>query len=314
MEDANNVQDNAEGGDYDNIRLPLGRAVEQYLYNLPILASVRLRCQSRKEVNEAVAAGLITVERVEGALDHLEWITKAGSAKSTNRLDDIIKLTEFGKEQAEAVKRKDRRDRTVWRWVHFCPGEGSCRRECGGIGECLPTCAEEKKAILSMHHCSLRVTTNVKLSDLLTDNPVNIKIQGSHAPVTTPVAGALLTSRLALSRETRDQITVARRANRQTARGVKRVMLAKLNGAQRDVLQPALENVHYQAKEYSLQRYLERDDCRLSDGSGPWTVVKGLVAGILKEKGHVLYYQEANITLPEGDPDRYYVLVTSDDI
>ena len=54
---------------------------------------------------------------------------------------------------------------------------------------------------------------------------------------------------------------------------------------------------------------LERDDRRLSDGFGPWTVVESLVAGILKEKGHILYYQEADITLPEGNLGRYYVLV-----
>src|SRR5207248_9731928 len=52
--------------------------------------------QSRKEVNEAVAR-LITVERVAVAHDHPEWINKAGSAKSTNLLDDIVKLTSLGK-------------------------------------------------------------------------------------------------------------------------------------------------------------------------------------------------------------------------
>ena len=30
-----------------SVRVPRGRAVEQYLYNLPLLSSVRLRCQSR---------------------------------------------------------------------------------------------------------------------------------------------------------------------------------------------------------------------------------------------------------------------------
>ena len=219
---------------------------------------------------------------MSGAFDHLEWTTKGGSAKSTNRLDDVIKLTESGKRQAEEVRDGEgRRNRTVWRWVHFCPGDGQCRREYGGIGQCLPTCAErDKKSSLSMHRCSLRVVTTIKLTDLLTDNPVNIEIQGSHIPATAQIANAPITSRIALSRETR-----------QTARGVKRVMLAKVNGAQRDVLLPALENVHYNVKEKNIRRYLQRDDHRLADDSGPWTVVRSLLSGILKEKNHVLSLQ-----------------------
>jgi len=93
MEDANDVHNdvhNDVGNDDNTVRLPLGRPVERYLYNLPILASARLRCQSRKEVNEAVAAGLITVERVPEAFDHLEWTTKGGTVKSTKWIEDLF--------------------------------------------------------------------------------------------------------------------------------------------------------------------------------------------------------------------------------
>src|SRR5215208_4531184 len=46
---------------------------------------------------------IITVDRVEGAVDYIEWKTNKGGKKSTNRIDDIIHLTPMGEEY---VKKK----------------------------------------------------------------------------------------------------------------------------------------------------------------------------------------------------------------
>src|SRR5262249_13308114 len=122
-----------------SVNAPLGRAVERWIYSLPVVSVVKLNCQSRKKLNEAVKEELISFERVPNAFDHLEWTTSRG-VKSTNRLDDIISLTDKGRKQAEAVLTGNGRNRKVWWWVHFCPGYGNCRRKCGGLGQCSPTC------------------------------------------------------------------------------------------------------------------------------------------------------------------------------
>jgi len=58
-----------------------------------------------------VKAGIISVECVEGAIDFIEWKTKVGQTKSTNRIDDIIKLTKKGKELVEQIKAKITKDK-----------------------------------------------------------------------------------------------------------------------------------------------------------------------------------------------------------
>ncbi|CAG8820073.1 21718_t:CDS:2, partial [Cetraspora pellucida] len=95
------------------IRLPFGRAVEQYLYSLLISHSIRYKVQSKKRVNDAVKQGLITVECVED------------QCKSTNRLDDVLQLTKNGKHRVQQIRANE---------------ESGCQRSCGGIGKCVETC------------------------------------------------------------------------------------------------------------------------------------------------------------------------------
>ncbi|CAG8604850.1 6760_t:CDS:2 [Funneliformis caledonium] len=45
-----------------------------------------------------IKAGIITIERVQGAVDYLEWTIKLVTKKSTNRIDDIVVLTSNGNE------------------------------------------------------------------------------------------------------------------------------------------------------------------------------------------------------------------------
>ncbi|CAG8795171.1 18116_t:CDS:1, partial [Cetraspora pellucida] len=94
-----------------------------------------LKKQSRLYVNENIKTGLITLKRTEGAIDYLSWKTVLGQNKSTNRLDDILELTEKGCERVTKIKQNVALDLTVWRWVLFCDDNNNCQRSCGGIGE-----------------------------------------------------------------------------------------------------------------------------------------------------------------------------------
>ncbi|KAF0427253.1 gephyrin: PROVISIONAL [Gigaspora margarita] len=90
-------------GNNGDILLLFGRAIEHYLNSLPISYNIRYKVQSRKWVNEAVKQGLVVVERVEGSIDYLGWKTKKGQNKSTNHLDDILRLTENEKCRVQQI-------------------------------------------------------------------------------------------------------------------------------------------------------------------------------------------------------------------
>lgn len=88
----------------NSVNIPFGRVAEYYLKNHPLLKNTRLKYQSRKKTPDLIKKGIISVKRVEGAVDFIEWKTKTGQTKSTNRIDDIIELTEKGKELVEQIK------------------------------------------------------------------------------------------------------------------------------------------------------------------------------------------------------------------
>src|ERR1043165_9871050 len=81
-----------------SVNVPFGRAAKWYLASVPILENCRLKNQSRQVTSTLVKAEILTVERVHGAADYLEWTTKSGIRKSTNRIDDILVLTSKGSE------------------------------------------------------------------------------------------------------------------------------------------------------------------------------------------------------------------------
>ena len=59
---------------------------------------IHLKNQSRQVTPKLVKAGILTIERVQGAVDYLAWKTKKGTVKSTNRIDDILVLTSLGRD------------------------------------------------------------------------------------------------------------------------------------------------------------------------------------------------------------------------
>ncbi|RIA91845.1 hypothetical protein C1645_821471, partial [Glomus cerebriforme] len=72
---------------------------------------VPLDATTRRETAGLIKADIINVSRVEGAIDFIEWNTKKGDTKSTNRIDDIIKLTSKGEEYVKQIETKEKKDK-----------------------------------------------------------------------------------------------------------------------------------------------------------------------------------------------------------
>jgi hypothetical protein len=202
--------------DDDTVNVPFGRVAEWYISNHPLLKNIRLKCQSRKNTSDLVNKNIITIDRVEGAVDYIEWNTKKGSTKSTNRIDDVIKLTSEGDEYVRQIEIGEKKDKSCWYWVMYCSGEGrSCQHECGGIGNCKEDCTNYSlsnniKSYHDMHRCKVRVISEVKLSWIKKDKPLRIKIIGTHLPVNTLASHTPNhVTRLNLSRQTRDNIIMS---------------------------------------------------------------------------------------------------------
>ena len=298
------------------VRLPFGRAVEEYLYSLPVSNGVRYKKKNRMRLNDAVKQGLIYLERVEGAIDYIAWETAHGQRKSTNRLDDILRLTESGRRRVEQIKAGNQKDIKVWKWLWFCPGEQRCLRRCGGIGACIERCdhhVARHKNPFDMHNCSVQIITEVMLSDVSSELPVRMTIKGSHVP-SNVAQEAAQPSRLNLSREARDLAIMSRRADRNTTKEVKMKLLAPHNGASENELKQLYTNQHSVCDDVKLRQLLERDNYRTRQQAGAWTILHELVTGQLKERGFVLHYQQPEDNAPKDHSDHYYQLTVSDDL
>ena len=123
------------------VNVAFGRAADWYINNVPMLKVCRLKHQSRQKTPKLIKEGLIKVKRVQDAVDFLEWETKQGNTKSTNRIDDAIILTAQGQVLLQEIRLELKKDRSCWYWVMYCSGDGDkCQRVCGGIGGCLENC------------------------------------------------------------------------------------------------------------------------------------------------------------------------------
>ena len=121
-------------------------------------------------------------------------------------------------------------------------------------------------------------------------------------------------SRINLDLSTRDMVLKEHRADHHAAKGIKAKMLAPLNGASEETIKEALNNQQKVCSNDKLRKLIIRDDRRLRDNIGPWTILHNMVENILKPKGwFVLHYQIANQNEPENSPARYYQLTVSDE-
>ena len=241
----NQIKYNSDG----SVNVPFGRAAEWYLTNVPILKNCRLKNQSRQATSSLVKSGILTVERVQGAIDYLEWKTKTGVKKSTNRIDDILKLTPEGQELVSQINEQTKKDRQCWYWTMYCSGDGNnCQRVCGGIGSCLEDCENYSlpnnlKNGNDMHLCKVRVISECRLSWMSSAFPLRITIQGCHKPLSHQINSSnIKISRINLKYSVRDMVAASRRADHRTAKGIKAKLLAPFNGAPDEVLRKALNN------------------------------------------------------------------------
>ena len=109
-------------------------------------------------------------------------------------------------------------------------------------------------------------------------------------------------------------ILKSRRADHQTAKEIKIKMLSPLNGASEEKIKEALSNQQKLCSDNKLRKLILRDNNRLKDNIGPWTILHNLVEKILKPKGFVLYYQIANPHEHDNSPAKYYQLTVSDEL
>ena len=153
----------------NSVNVPFGRVAEWYLSNHPLLKDRRLKCQSRLYTSGLVKEGIVNLERVEGAIDYMEWTTKTGKTKSTNRIDDVLTLISEGYELLEQINAKEKKDRLCWSWIMYCAGEGNmCQRTCGEIGKCKENCENFQfsnglKNYQDMHLCKVRIKSEVHI-------------------------------------------------------------------------------------------------------------------------------------------------------
>ncbi|GBC42759.1 hypothetical protein GLOIN_2v1777145 [Rhizophagus irregularis DAOM 181602=DAOM 197198] len=304
----------------NSVNVPFGRTAEYYLKNHPLLKNIRLKSQSQKKTPELVKEGIITIERVEGAVDFIEWRTKTGQTKSTNRIDDIVKLTEKGEELVKQIEAGVKKDKLCWSWVMYCAEDGnSCQYECGGIGKCIEGCQNEAlpnnlKNYNDMHLCKVRIISEVYLSKIDRPCPLKIKVLNSHLPSNVLTTHTPQINRLSLTRQVRDNIIINRRADHKTTKNIKAKMLASYNGANEEDLREALRNQKELCEDKKLYRFLVRDDRQTKENAGPLTILHYLVNEILKPKGNVLYYQQPNLSSSETSSERFYQLTLSNQL
>lgn len=281
--------------DDETVKVPFGRVAEWYISKHPMLKNIRLKCQSRKKTPGLIKQNIITVGRVDGAVDYIEWKTNKGETKSTNRIDDIIHLTSIGEEYVKEIEAGKKKDKLCWYWVMFCAGDGNnCQRECAGIGSCKDHCANRDlpnniKNHHDMHLCKVRIISESKLSWLKTSKPLRIKIIGSHLPANALNAHTSNNvSKLNLTREIRDKIILSRRTDYKIAKEIKMKLLAPYNGANEETLKEALNEQREICNDIKLRGFIKRDDRRLKENSESWTILHYLVTEILKLK--VIYF------------------------
>jgi hypothetical protein len=140
----NNYRENVIYNTDGTVNVPFGRTVEWYINNVPMLKVCRLKHQSRQRTSQLIKEGFIEVKRTTDAIDFLEWKTKKGDVKSTNRIDDIIILTPEGEELLKEIQLGLTKDKKCLYWVLYYSGDGnSCQRMCDSIGECSINCSKQ---------------------------------------------------------------------------------------------------------------------------------------------------------------------------
>ncbi|CAG8737285.1 21789_t:CDS:2 [Gigaspora margarita] len=110
--------------------------------------------------------------------------------------------------------------------------QSGCQRSCGGFGDCIKECNHYSDQYnfnnpFDMHKCSIRILTEVILSEIDTEFP-NI------------IRETTVLSRINLNREAQDLAIKSHRADKHTTKEIKMKLLAPYNNA----LQNELEHLY----------------------------------------------------------------------
>ncbi|CAG8509324.1 15204_t:CDS:1 [Cetraspora pellucida] len=194
----------------------------------------------------------------------------------------------------------------------YCAGDGkTCQHQCGGIEECVSGCSNfhlpnNLRNGNDIYRCSVRVHSYLQLSYLNSDYQLRNKIEGTHYPSNMINTSILQITRINLTCQVRDQIIINYCADHHTTKTIKGKLLYSLNGTNEKDLNEALSNSRKICDNKKLERFIIREDRRLKDYTGPWTVLHYLVEEILKSKDYVLYYQQLDLSKPENSAEHYY--------
>ncbi|CAG8699079.1 3464_t:CDS:1 [Ambispora leptoticha] len=152
------------------------------------------------------------------------------------------------------------------------------------------------------------------LSDVEEPLPVQLFVEGTHRPLHIPVASQPKVARINLSLQSRDHAIAAHRAHRSTGAEIALKLLAPYNNMSATHLKYMRETDKSICTEQQLKRLIERDNTRLRENAGPWTILDQLVTTELKNQEKVLYYQRHNTSVSENCPEYYYQLTLSDEL
>ena len=115
----------------DDIVVPVGPQLLKFLNSHETLKDV---CLSRGKRN--IKRELVTLERDENAVTKGTW-NRGQKVNERCRYDDHFVPTEKGRKLIEEVRKEKARNQFVVAWYLWCPGQGNCKRKCGGYGNCV---------------------------------------------------------------------------------------------------------------------------------------------------------------------------------
>ncbi|CAG8591006.1 7080_t:CDS:2 [Ambispora gerdemannii] len=118
-----------------------------------------------------------------------------------------------------------------------------------------------------MYQCSVKVCFYSRLSYLITNHPLRIKIEGAHLPSHMIMSETSQISRINLTREKRDKIIISRHADHKTTKEIKGKLLTSLNNADENKLREALSNSREICDNKTLKRFITRENRRLNDNT-----------------------------------------------
>eukprot|EP00058_Branchiostoma_floridae_P016417 XP_002601905.1 hypothetical protein BRAFLDRAFT_86389 [Branchiostoma floridae] len=279
-----------------NVLLQQGRAVSRYIEGTGPDSVVRTNLvKGRHEIKGKLA----TVSREEGAAFFSSW-TQGDKAFTTRRLDDILTLTAEGDVRQATVKPEQHGqpfyDIQVYRKTLHCSGQGNCRRQCGGLGECTDGCQGPRNKMDKTHKCNFKVHISATLTDVKLGYR-RLTVEGEHVPADVdwvpPKARELRPAE-----EVKDTIRVQRERFGTTAVKVVKSLVA-------DVPCTTEVNSRYVPREKQVRRYIERTD-RVHRTGADWEELHKMATGKLKAQGSVLLYQRPSTDSP------HYMLVIAD--